>query len=213
VSLQTPSRLVLASAALLVLPVAGGTQNQPASPLKSLRLLPPVLLKGEEGWSLGERMRHHRVEAVSVALIRDYRVAWEAAIGLADREEGKKATAETLFQAGSISKPVAAAALLREADKGTFRLDADVNGYLKSWKLPANELSAQQKVTLERILSHGAGLTVHGFPGYAAGAAVPTVPQVLDGAPPANTAPCGWISCRGRGGATRAGATRSRSWR
>ncbi len=187
-SLRTSSCLVLASAALLV-PAAGGTQNQPAPPLESLRLLPPVLLKGEQGWSLAERMRHHRVEAVSVALIRDYRVAWETAVGLADREEGKKATAETLFQAGSISKPVAAAALLREAEKGTFRLDADVNDSLKSWKLPASELTAREKVTLERILSHGAGLTVHGFPGYAAGAAVPTVSQVLDGAPPANTAP------------------------
>jgi CubicO group peptidase (beta-lactamase class C family) len=172
-----------------VLPVAAGAQHQPAPPLESLRLLPPVPLKGEEGWSLAERMRHHRVEAVSVALIRDFRVAWETAVGLADRGEGKRATAETLFQAGSISKPVAAAALLREAEKGTFRLDADVNDFLKSWKLPANELTAQEKVTLERILSHGAGLTVHGFPGYAAGASVPTVPQILDGAPPANTPP------------------------
>jgi CubicO group peptidase (beta-lactamase class C family) len=176
-------------AAVLALPVSGATQSPSESPLSSVRLLPPVLLKGEEGWSLGERMRHHRVEAVSVALIRDYRVVWETAVGLADREEGRKATAETLFQAGSISKPVAAAALLRQAEKGTFRLDADVNDSLKSWKLPANELSTHEKVTLERILSHGAGLTVHGFPGYAAGAAVPTVPQVLDGAPPANTAP------------------------
>ena len=188
-SLRTPSRLALASRPSSRCPCAGATQDRGASPLDSLRLLPPVLLKGEEGWSLAERMRHHHVEAVSVALIRDYRVVWEAAVGLADREEGKKATPETLFQAGSISKPVAAAALLREAEKGTFRLDADVNGYLTSWKLPANELTAREKVTLERILSHGAGLTVHGFPGYAAGEAVPTLPQVLDGAPPANTAP------------------------
>jgi len=137
----------------------------------------------------------------------------KAAVGLADREEGKRATAETLFQAGSISKPVAAAALLREAQKGTFRLDAEVNDYLKSWKLPANELTAREKVTLERILSHGAGLTVHGFPVYAAGEAVPTVPQVLDGRPPTNTAPVRSISCQGRGRVTRAGATRSRSWR
>jgi CubicO group peptidase (beta-lactamase class C family) len=160
-----------------------------SSPLDSLRLLPAVPLKGEAGWSLGERMRHHRVEGVSVALVRDGRVAWEAAAGLADREEGRPATPETLFQAGSISKPVAAAAVLREAEDGTFRLDADVNAYLRSWKVPESGLTAREKVTLERILSHGAGLTVHGFPGYAAGEAVPTVPQVLDGLPPANTAP------------------------
>ncbi|PYV07721.1 MAG: hypothetical protein DMG07_27810, partial [Acidobacteria bacterium] len=59
----------------------------------------------------------------------------------------------------------------------------------KSWKLPQNGFTSKQKVTFERILSHGAGLTVHGFPGYEAGRPVPTVPQVLDGAPPANTAP------------------------
>jgi CubicO group peptidase (beta-lactamase class C family) len=171
------------------LPASGASQGRSASPLDSVRLLPPVLLKGEGGWPLAERMGHHRVEAVSVALIREYRVVWEDAVGLADREEGRKATAETLFQAGSISKPVAAAALLREAEKGTFRLDADVNASLKSWKLPESDLTAREKVTLERILSHGAGLTVHGFPGYAAGDAIPTVPQVLDGAPPSNTAP------------------------
>jgi hypothetical protein len=182
--LRTLPRLVLASAALLVLPVAGGTQNQPASPLESLRLLPPVLLKGEEGWSLS---------GCGTTVSR--RCPWRSCrlpdgrrCRVADRER-KEATAETLFQAGSISKPVAAAALLREAEKGTFRLDADVNDSLKSWKLPANDLTAREKVTLERILSHGAGLTVHGFPGYAAGAAVPTVPQILDGTPPANTGP------------------------
>jgi len=159
------------------------------SPLDALRLLPAVPLQGEVGWSLAERMRHHRVEAVSVALVRDTRVVWEAAAGLADREEGRRATPETLFQAGSISKPVAAAGVLREAERGTFRLDADVNAYLRSWQVPGNDLTAREKVTLERILSHGAGLTVHGFPGYAAGEAIPTVPQVLDGRPPANTAP------------------------
>jgi CubicO group peptidase (beta-lactamase class C family) len=170
-------------------PAVPGAGAPGRSPLDSLRLLPPVPLKAELGWSLGERMRHYRVEAVSVALVRDYRVAWEAAAGLADREEGRPATPETLFQAGSISKPVAAAAVLREAEKGTFRLDADVNAYLRSWKVPESDLTAREKVTLERILSHGAGLTVHGFPGYAAGEPVPTVPQVLDGLPPANTAP------------------------
>ncbi len=211
-SLRTPSCLV-ASLVLLAPPVTRGAQGQDASPLDSVRLLPPVLLKGEEGWSLEERMRHHHVEAVSVALIRDYRVAWEAAVGLADREEGKKATAETLFQAGSISKPVAAAAVLREAEKGTLRLDADVNAFLKSWKLPESELTVREKVTLERILSHGAGLTVHGFPGYAAGEVVPTVPQVLDGRPRRTRRRCGSTSCRGRGGATRAGATPSHSSR
>jgi CubicO group peptidase (beta-lactamase class C family) len=171
--------LTLASAA----PQAGSSQ------LDRIRLLPPVLLKGEKGYSLEERMRHFKVEAVSVAVIRDFRVLWTEARGFADREAKEPATTGTLFQAGSISKPVAAAGVLREVERGKLLLDRDVDEYLKSWKLPENELTAKQKVTLERLLSHRAGLTVHGFPGYAAGEPVPTVPQVLDGAPPANTAP------------------------
>ncbi len=64
-----------------------------------------------------------------------------------------------------------------------------MNDRLASWKVPANRFTAVAKVTLRRILSHTAGLTVHGFPGYAIGEPLPTVPQILDGEPPANTAP------------------------
>src|SRR5262249_37171644 len=162
--------------ALLGLIAIGAGAPKAADSLSQVRLLPPVLVEGEAGWTLAERMRAYKVEGVAVAVIRDFRVAWETAAGLADREAGQPATAETLFQAGSISKPVAAAGILREAEQGVFRTDTDVNAYLKSWKVPENAFTARQKVTLERILSHGAGLTVHGFPGYAAGAPVPTLP-------------------------------------
>jgi CubicO group peptidase (beta-lactamase class C family) len=94
-----------------------------------------------------------------------------------------------LFQAASISKPVAATALLRLVDEGKLDLDRPVNDYLTSWKLPENRFTATEKVTLRRLVSHSAGTTVHGFPGYAEGDAIPTVPQILDGAKPANTAP------------------------
>lgn len=152
-------------------------------------LLPPVPVEGEAGWTLAERMDRWNVEAVSVAVIRDGEVRWARAWGLADREEGTPATTETLFQAGSISKSVAAAGALRLVEEGTLALDEPVNDYLTSWKLPENDLTRQEPVTLRRLMSHTAGTTVHGFPGYAPGDEVPTVPQVLDGAAPANTAP------------------------
>ena len=176
---------VLAASAL----VSGAGSPSARGHLDKLHLLPSVLLKGETGYRLSERMRRYKVEAVSVAVIKDFRVLWTEARGFADREQKKAATAETLFQAGSISKPVAAAAVLRRVEKGELALDRDVNDYLKSWKLPESPLTEKQKVTLARILSHSAGLTVHGFPGYAAGDPIPTVPQVLDGVPPANTEP------------------------
>src|SRR5713226_7121154 len=180
-------RVAVSLACALSALAAGASETRPRE-LDRLRLLPPVVLKGEKGYSLEERMRHYKVEAVSVAVIRDFRVLWTEARGFADREAKEPATTRTLFQAGSISKPVTASGVLREVEAGKLLLDRDVNEYLKSWKLPENEFTAKQKVTLERILSHSAGLTVHGFPGYAAGGPVPTVPQLLDGVPPANTA-------------------------
>jgi len=182
--MKTARRLaVLGCLAILAVVGAGA----PPSHLEKLRLLPAVLIKGDPGWSIDERMKNFKVEAVSGAVFKDYQVLWTEARGLADREAGIPATTDTLFQAGSISKPVAAAAVLKRVEKGELALDRNVNDYLKSWKLPDNELTAKRKVSLELLLSHSAGTTVHGFPGYAVGEPVPTVPQILDGMAPANT--------------------------
>ena len=134
-----------------------------------------------------DRMAHYRVPGVSVAVIDHGVIALAKGYGFRDREGKLPVNTDTLFEAGSISKPVAAAGALSLVEQHKLDLDEDVNQKLKSWKVPENEFTAKEKVTLRRLLSHSAGLTVHGFPGYAAGAPVPTVPQVLDGAKPANT--------------------------
>lgn len=136
---------------------------------------------------LQDRMAASHVPGVSIAVIHDGAIEWAQGFGVAE-VGGRAVTAETLFQAGSISKPVAAMAALRLVEQGRLALDADVNHALTSWKLPANT-AAPGAVTLRQLLSHTAGLTVHGFPGYAAGAALPSLVQILNGEPPANTAP------------------------
>ena len=133
-------------------------------------------------------MKALHVRGVSLAVIQNYDIAWAKGYGLADLETKRPVTPETLFQAGSISKPVAAVAAMKLVEQGKLRLDDEVNTFLKTWKLPDNEFTREQKVTLRRIMSHSAGLTVHGFPGYAAGEPVPSIVEVLDGKKPANTA-------------------------
>jgi CubicO group peptidase (beta-lactamase class C family) len=152
--------------------------------------MPSVVVKGRPvpRHTIEERMKALNVNGVSVAVIRNYEIEWAKGYGFADVETKRPVTAETLFLAGSISKPVAAAGALALVQQGKVKLDEDVNKYLKSWKVPENEFTKDQKVTLRRLLSHTAGLTVHGFPGYNASAAVPSVPQILDGMKPANTA-------------------------
>jgi CubicO group peptidase (beta-lactamase class C family) len=151
-------------------------------------LLPAVTVKGNPGWAIEARMKHYKIPGVSVAVINDFKVEWARGYGVMDTETNEPVTTETLFQAGSISKPVAAMVALKKVEQGKLALDENINNKLTSWKLPDNEFTTQKKVTLANLLSHTAGLTVHGFPGYAVGKPLPTLPQVLDGAPPANTA-------------------------
>jgi CubicO group peptidase (beta-lactamase class C family) len=108
---------------------------------------------------------------------------------VADKASGKPVTADTLFQAASISKPVSALLFMQLVQQGKLQLDTDVNETLTSWKLPSNDLTKKSSVTLRLLLSHMAGTTVHGFPGYAAGERLPTLIQILSGSPPANSQP------------------------
>ena len=154
-------------------------------------LLQTVRITGQpyDKMALADRLVALKVPAISVAVANGNRVEWAKAYGLRDIEAKSPATIETLFQAASISKPVSAAAALHFVEKGLLDLDEDVNAKLVSWKIPENEFTAKTKVTLRHILSHSAGLTVHGFLGYPTGQPVPTLRQVLDGEKPANSVP------------------------
>ena len=135
-----------------------------------------------------ERMRHYDVPGISLAVIEGGEVAWAKGYGVGAGEGGDPVDAETLFQAASISKPIAVMAVMRLVEEGKLDLDEDINNRLSGWKLPSNDWTDQAPVTLRSIMSHTAGLTVHGFPGYRPDQALPEVPSILDGQTPANTA-------------------------
>lgn len=153
------------------------------------RLAPTIKPKSDSNTSftLAQRMKYHMVPAVSIAVIDSGRIVWSAAFGL--KNDTDSASTTTLFQAASISKPVASLGTMRLVQEGKLALDEDVNARLTTWKVPASRFTQTEKVTLRRIMSHSAGLTVHGFPGYASSDSVPTTVQILDGLKPANTLP------------------------
>jgi CubicO group peptidase (beta-lactamase class C family) len=152
--------------------------------------LDPVRLGQEEKrLDLPLLMKLYKDPGLSVAVVDGFKVAWAKAYGTTELGGTTPVSTQTLFQAGSISKPVAATGMLALVEAGKLSLDEDVNRKLKTWKVPENDFTKVQKVTLRRLASHTAGLTVHGFPGYDVDEKVPTLPEIFDGEKPANTAP------------------------
>jgi CubicO group peptidase (beta-lactamase class C family) len=179
-------KLVAALSALVTAACSAGAQSgntQTHIDRIEQALIPGLVIRGEPEptYTLAERMAHHSVPAVSIAVINNGEIEWARAYGMADVEGQRDAATRTLFQAASISKPVAATAALAFVEEGRLTLDSDVNQYLTSWQIPANEHMHGEAVTLRRIVTHTAGLTVHGFPGYARSADIPMTVGVLDG--------------------------------
>ncbi len=153
------------------------------------RLIPTVYFEGDATWTIEERMKHYGVPGVSLAVINNHKIEWVKTYGVVDKETQEPVTKQTLFQAGSISKPVAAYGALKMVEQNKMDLDEDINTYLHSWKLPDSEFTAEKKVALKHLLNHSGGLTVHGFWGYSPDLKVPTLIEVLNGVPPANSDP------------------------
>jgi CubicO group peptidase (beta-lactamase class C family) len=151
-------------------------------------LRPETAVPAREGpaQTLAQRMEYYATPGASIGVVDDGAIAWASGLGVRMMGTADAVTATTPFQAGSISKPVFALAVMRLVEQGTLDLDADVNDYLSSWRVPANG-GWQPRITLRQLLSHTAGTTVHGFRGYPASGPWPTPLEVLQGVPPANT--------------------------
>src|SRR5215469_16449796 len=184
----------LLALALLTTSTSAKDSSRPASERLRRVEQTTVELQAEPGQartrlSIPELMKAFNVAGLSLAVIENYKIVDVKAYGVIAPGSTTPVTPKTLFQAGSISKPVAAAGALSLVQQGKLSLDEDVNKKLTSWKVPENEFTQTEKVTLRRLMSHTAGLTVHGFPGYNVHDPLPTLVQIFNGEKPANTAP------------------------
>ncbi len=153
----------------------------------------PQVDPGEDGFgdlAIQELMERLSVPGVSVAIIRDFEIHWAKGYGVADVENGRAVDTETMFQAASISKPVAAMAVMAAVEDGLFALDDDINSVLTSWRLDGGGLTERRSVTPRTLTSHTSGLgDAFGFPGYEPEALLPTPIQILDGHELSNVGP------------------------
>jgi len=137
--------------------------------------------------SIVSSMKTYGVPSVSIAVIQNGKIAWAKAYGMADETTKRAADTNTIYQVASMSKCLNAYCIMRLVQEGRLSLDTDIRQYLHSWKFPDNELSKNAVIAIRGLLSHTAGLSVHGFKGYLHSETIPTINEMLNGTTPANS--------------------------
>jgi CubicO group peptidase (beta-lactamase class C family) len=164
---------------------------RPPAPAFEHALRPIVLRAGEvaPAWSLAERMAHHGVPGVAIAILHEGEIVHAAGYGVRAADTSDAVDADTLFSVGSISKVITAAISLRLVARGVIDLDRDIGAYLTSWSVPPLQDAPAPAVTMRMLMSHTAGFNVHGFRDYQPGEPLPTLVQILAGEAPAKNQP------------------------
>jgi CubicO group peptidase (beta-lactamase class C family) len=150
-------------------------------------MLNPEITREQPRYSLDSLMTEYRIPGVSVAVIDDYRIDWMKQYGRIHAGRDVPVGPDTYFEAGSTTKIVTAALVMKLAEAGKLDLDKDVNGYLKSWRIPESPLMGDEKITIRLLLSHLSGLNEGNNFGTMEGE-IPTVVDVLEGGEPATNA-------------------------
>ena len=134
--------------------------------------------------------KEHDIPGASIAVIENGRIAWARGFGLADLARGRPVTADTLFQAQSITKTLTALATVKLLAAEEIALDEPVNRYLTGWTIPENDFTKKVPVSFRMLLNHTGGLS-NPYPDGCCGPkeTLPTLQQVLRGMPPANNQP------------------------
>jgi CubicO group peptidase (beta-lactamase class C family) len=192
----SPGLRRLALVAFLALLAAGCETRQQALTHSRIRkvekgLLRAIYLKGQtpERLSLEARMEFYKVPGASLAIMDRNGLEWARAYGVRDAHLREPVTEATIFQAGALAQPLAAAAALRLVDQGRLDLDEDVNGRLRTWKVPANEFTERKPVTLREILSGTAGFPETETPGFPPDQRPPSLRDILAAAPGSDAVP------------------------
>lgn len=134
-----------------------------------------------ENYPLYERMHHFNVPGLSIAVVNGGEIIRAQGFGLASIDDSLPVDKNTLFQAASVSKPIASLGILKLAEMKKVNLDVDVNLYLKKYKIPESRFTSEKKVTLRSILAHTSGLNVEGFVGYNRRHELPITSEILEG--------------------------------
>lgn len=183
------TRTIIRNTFLLLLPFFNLSVSAQSDPLEKVAtsLRPELIVEGQPLWSLSERMAKHKVPGVSIAVVQDFKIVGASSYGKVEANLPGNVTAETNFQAASISKLVNAVGIMKLVEAGKLDLDNDINTILTRWQLPLPDQYSGNPVTTRMLLAHTAGLSTHGFGGYKSAVGLPSAIDILDKGPGVNS--------------------------
>lgn len=190
--MRRAARQAAAPALAFLLVFAAACETKDSLTQKRIRnvekgLLRAVFIKGmpPEKLDLETRMRFYRVPGLSLAVMDENTIAWSRTYGYKNGENFDPITPDTVFQAGALSRPVTAAAVLRAAEENRLALADDIRLHLRSWSLPPGG----PDLTPRGLLAQADGLLPQIFPGYPRDEPIPSLLQILSGEDPARNLP------------------------
>jgi CubicO group peptidase (beta-lactamase class C family) len=114
-------------------------------------------LKAHLSWMIEEEMANQNVEGLSIAIVDDQQIVWSQGFGFADKANKIKASAETVYRVGSISKLFTDTLVMQLAEQGRLDIDKPLKTYLPNFSIKTRFPDAGP-ITLRNIMTHHSGL-------------------------------------------------------
>jgi CubicO group peptidase (beta-lactamase class C family) len=155
---------------------------QPTSAFRFADLLNPVKTDTQSKVTLNDEMKRMNIPGISITVIDNYKIAWAKGYGTRIAGVDSQLNTETMFQSGSTTKVLMGMTILKLVQEGRLDLDADINQYLTSWKMPQHPSGI--KVTARMLLTHQSGINRPGNGFDTEPGSNPTLVQFLKGEKP-----------------------------
>jgi len=150
-------------------------------------LTPFYYLKGKaKKQRVEDLMLAYKVPGLRIVFVDKGKISWSKNYGYANLKDSIKIDDNTVFTGASLGKPVTTMAALNLVEQGVLHLDEDVNKKLKGWKVPTNEFTKKEKVTLRRLIGHTSGFNRYYGANYMPYEDLPTIIQTLKGEKPSH---------------------------
>ncbi|HLE60810.1 MAG TPA: serine hydrolase domain-containing protein, partial [Thermoanaerobaculaceae bacterium] len=166
---KSAARLLLITTAVLLLFITAHSAAWSAEPptgktaalLQPAGLTDPAELETFIDGMMAAHFPSRHISAATIAVVKDGALFFAKGYGFADREKRIPVDpATTLFRPGSISKLFTWTAVMQLVEQGKLDLDADVNSYRKTFKIPA---TFPEPITMKHLLTHTPGFEEQGL--------------------------------------------------